>query len=189
MYIFNEYKKILLLPYQRTVTYSPLITYSTVNIYLCWMNTAINVTNKLQRKHEDHLQKLPSLYFLYFLMTELPLHHFQFEAFSSIILIYVEIYNWVPVFWVSLVLIAGSVDTVTFWPEPLLLTDKVLQFIDLWLPIRAGSWIRPPRRAEYFSLVSVRFDFANGARYCNIPQCLTQCPRRFPHSKLYISGS
>lgn len=140
---------------------------------MCWLNTAINVANKQLRKHADHLQNLPSLHFLYFLMAELPLHHFQLETFSIIVLIYVEIYNWVPVLWVSLVLILGSVDTVTVWPELLLLTDKLLQFIDLWLPIGAGSWIPPPRRAEYFSLVSVRFDFANGARYCNIPQCLT----------------
>lgn len=189
MYIFNEYKKLLLFPHQSTVTYLPPITYFNSKVTFVPINTEINVANKLQRKHADHPWTLPSLHFLCFLITQLPLHHFQLETFSIIFVIYVEIHNWVPVLWVSLVLIPGSVDTVTFWPELLLLTDKVLQFIDLWLPIRAGSWIPPPRRAEYFSLVSVRFDFANGARYCNIPQCLTQCPCRFPHSKLYVSGS
>jgi len=80
VYIFNEYKKILLFPYQSTVTYLPLTTYFNSKLIFVLINTEINVANKLQRKQADHPRKLPSLHFLYFLMAELPLHHFQLET-------------------------------------------------------------------------------------------------------------
>lgn len=134
----------------------------------------------------QHTPKLPSLYSCYLLKAEPSLYPFLLDTFSITIFSYVEIYNWVPELSASLVLILGTADAVTIWPELLLLTDKVLQCTELSLPIRDDSWIPPPRRAEYFSLVSVRFDFASGARYCNTSQCLTQCLCRFPHIKLYV---